>query len=97
MDEVKKAGAALEMRMSLYMPEMSAITAKMAADQGREVPADAANAPMMVMLMRLEELSTAEIPASVFDVPRDYSVGSMAELLAAQVPAVKPPAAQKQP
>jgi hypothetical protein len=82
MEEFKDSAVVLEMRVSSYAPGLAAAMTK----AGDEQKAALADAPLMEMIMELQELSTADVPASVFDIPRDYTAVPMAELLTGAMP-----------
>lgn len=86
MDEFKNIHALLGFRGAMYVPGMAEMMEKMRA-AGQPVPnAVDPNAPMMEFTMDLTELSTAAVPDSVFQVPADYVLGPMDEVMKSALP-----------
>ncbi|HYP13594.1 MAG TPA: hypothetical protein VEQ63_06705 [Bryobacteraceae bacterium] len=76
--ELRDSGVVLEMRISTYaLGRAETVT----STGGKDAAVPASDAPLMEVVMRLEELSTAEVPASAFDIPREYAVVTMNEIL----------------
>jgi hypothetical protein len=86
MNEYKDLRVTLGTRGAVYMPGMAALMEQL-RKAGKPVPAGFdGNAPMMEFIMDLQELSTEEIPAGVFDIPPDYTLGQIDEILQSMLP-----------
>lgn len=81
--ELRDSGVVLEMRVASYAPGLAAMVSNAG---GKDAAFPAADAPLMEVIMRLEELSTAEVPVSAFDIPREYTVVTMSEILRGVLP-----------
>jgi hypothetical protein len=88
MGELRDAAIVLQMRIASWAPGLSALAGN-AVDQDAAVRA--ADAPLLEVILNLEELSTAEVPASVFDLPREYAVVPLSEILGGLLPGMPGP------
>jgi hypothetical protein len=85
-DEFKNMQAVLGFRGAMYVPGMAEMMEKL-RQAGQPVPEGLdPNAPMMEFTMDLEEMSTATVPDSVFQVPSDYVLGPMDEVMKSALP-----------
>ena len=75
----KNPSVILRMRMEMYVPFLAAF-AKRSAGQGQASAADP-DAPAMSVTQEVAELSSAPVDASLFEVPKDYTVVSADEII----------------
>jgi hypothetical protein len=71
----------LKSDVKMWMPAVAAMMKQMPPDKNPFGAAFDADAPFMEMTQSVSELSTAEVPASVFAVPQGYRTVSPAELV----------------
>jgi hypothetical protein len=88
MEEFKNMQVMLRFRGAMYSPGMAAMIEQL-RKAGKPVPEGVdPNAPVMEFAMDLEELSTAPIPDSTFQVPADYTAAPIDEVLKSVRPGV---------
>jgi hypothetical protein len=84
--EFKSMRAMLGSRTAMYMPGMAAMMERL-RKAGQPVPENFdPNVPMMEVTMDVAELSTAPVPDSRFEVPKDYQPAPIGEVLESIMP-----------
>ncbi|HVN06601.1 MAG TPA: hypothetical protein VMT86_19415 [Bryobacteraceae bacterium] len=88
----KSPSVILRTHIEFYMPLMAALSHRMSAQNGA-APAFDPNAPLMEMNQEADELSSAPVDASIFEVPKDYTAISADEMVRSMVQPQSTPAA----
>ncbi len=86
----KDQSVVLRMHMSMYMPSMEALVARMSGQPGRRATAGAeAETPFMEMSQEVVELSTAPVDEALFRIPEGFAAASFGELMNGMMEAQK--------
>jgi hypothetical protein len=83
---MKDAGFLLEMKGTIAMPGLAEVLRRA---NPAAAPAAGGDDVMFTMTQKLEELSTPELPESLFSVPRDYTAVDLKELIERWLPKVR--------
>jgi hypothetical protein len=95
--EIKDVGVMLEIQVTTYMPPSVTAIFQQAASNNPDSTKVDPSGPFMTTVMTMTELSTAEVPDSVFEIPRDYTAVDIGELLGVMMRPAGPPAPTTQP